>query len=285
MVRGRSFASVAEDILIHIVLFVFALVTLVPILYVFVSSFSRSNDLAQLKFGLAAYRYIFSAVTLPRAMMVSIYVTVLGTAVSLLFTAFMAYALSHRQLVGRNFFMFMVVFTMMFGGGIIPTFFVVRNTGLLNSLWSLIIPTAINSFNLIVLRNFFMAIPEELKESALIDGCHELIILFRIILPLSMPAMAAFGLFYAVAKWNTYFAAIIYIQDPNKWPIQVLLRQVIFVTTGIGDSTASSDVNMTFTSDAIRSAVIVVSTLPILLVYPFLQRHFTKGILLGSVKG
>jgi putative aldouronate transport system permease protein len=285
MIRDRSFAGLAEDIAIHLVLLAFALATLLPILYVLAMSFSRSNDLLQLKFGLAAYRYIFSAVTLPRSMMVSIYVTVMGTAVSLLLTAFMAYALAHRELVGRNAFMFMVVFTMMFGGGIIPTFFVVRSTGLLNSLWSLIIPTAINSFNLIVLRNFYMAIPDELKESAVIDGCHELIILFRIILPLSLPAMAAFGLFYAVAKWNTYFAAIIYIQEPAKWPIQVLLRQVIFVTTGIGDSSMSSDVNMTFTSDAIRSAVIVVSTTPILLVYPFLQRHFTKGILLGSIKG
>lgn len=285
MVRDRSLVGVAEDVLIHIALFAFSMLTLVPILYVLAMSFSRSNDLLQLKFGLAAYRYIFSAVTLPRAMMVSIYITVIGTAVSLLLTAFMAYALANRELVGRKLFMFMVVFTMMFGGGIIPTFFVVRNTGLLNTYWSLIIPTAINSFNLIVLRNFFMAIPDELKESAVIDGCHEMIILFRIVLPLSMPAMAAFGLFYAVAKWNTYFAAIIYIQEPNKWPIQVLLRQVVFVTTGIGDSTLSSDVNMTFTSDAIRSAVIVVSTLPILLVYPFLQRHFTKGILLGSIKG
>jgi putative aldouronate transport system permease protein len=258
---------------------------LLPILYVLVMSFSRSNDVTQLKFGLAAYRYIFSAVTLPRSMMVSIYITVLGTAVSLLLTAFMAYALSNKQLVGRNVFMFMVVFTMMFGGGIIPTYFVVRGTGLLNTLWSLIIPTAINSFNLIVLRNFFMAIPGELEESAVIDGCHELTILFRIILPLSMPAMAAFGLFYAVAKWNTWFAAVIYIQEPTKWPVQVLMRQVVFVSTGIGDSTLSSDVNMTFTSDAIRSAVIVVSTIPILLVYPFLQRHFVKGILLGSVKG
>ncbi len=285
MVRDRSLAGVAEDALIHVVLFGYAMLTLLPILYVLAMSFSRSNDLMQLKFGMAAYRYIFSAVTLPRSLMVSVYVTIVGTAVSLLLTSFMAYALACRDLVGRNAFMFMVVFTMMFGGGIIPTYFVVRGTGLMNTLWSLIIPTAINSFNLIVLRNFFMAIPDELKESAVIDGCHELIILFRIILPLSMPAMAAFGLFYAVARWNTWFAAIIYIQEPDKWPIQVLLRQVIFVTTGIGDSTLSSDVNMTFTSDAIRSAVIVVSTVPILLVYPFLQRHFTKGILLGSIKG
>jgi putative aldouronate transport system permease protein len=285
MVRDRSFFNVVEDVLIHVILFAFAMATLMPILYVLVMSFSRTNDLTQLRFGFAAYRYIFSAVTLPRAMLVTVYITVIGTAVSLLLTAFMAYALSSKQLLGRNVFMFMVVFTMMFGGGIIPTYFVVRSTGLLNSLWSLIIPSAINSFNLIVLRNFFMAIPDELEESAVIDGCHELTILFRIILPLSMAAMAAFGLFYAVAKWNTWFAAIIYIQEPAKWPIQVLLRQVVFVSTGIGDSSMSSDVNMTFTSDAIRSAVIVVSTLPILLVYPFLQKHFTKGILLGSVKG
>jgi len=285
MVKDKSYASRIVDILIYSTLFFYSIVTLLPFLYVAVKSFSVTNEIIPTKFGLDAYRFIFSTSAFLKSLGNSVYITLLGTAISLLVTSLMAYSLSNKQLVGRRLIMFIVIFTMMFNGGMIPTYFVVKQTGLLNSLWSLMIPTAVNAFNLIVLKNFFQNIPEELKESAVIDGCHELLILFRIILPLSLPALAAFGLFYAVAKWNIYFQALLYIHDPEKWPVQVLLRQVIFISTGaIGDS-LSADVNLTFSSEGIRSAVIIVATFPILLVYPFLQKHFTKGILLGSVKG
>jgi len=150
------------------------------------------------------------------------------------------------------------------------------------------IPNAINAFNLIVLKNFFQSIPGELKESAKMDGAHELTVLFRIIIPLSIPAMAVFGLFYAVERWNLYFLALLYISDAEKWPVQVVLQQVIYSTVGAiagEDATGTSADAAAFTSQGIRSAVILVATVPITLVYPFLQKHFVKGLLVGSIKG
>jgi len=167
----------------------------------------------------------------------------------------------------------------------IPTYFVVKAFGMINSYWSLIIPTAISAFNLIVLKNFFQQIPEGLEESAKIDGCHDLGILFRIVLPLSMPAMATFGLFYAVSHWNTYFNAVMYINDSEKWPVQIVLRQIVLLSQDmIGDSTAQAE-PMEYLPQTIRMASIVVATIPIVIVYPFLQKYFAKGVMLGSVKG
>ena len=175
---------------------------------------------------------------------------------------------------------------MLFNGGIIPTYFVVRATGLMNTLWAIMIPNAINAFNLIVLRNFFQNIPESLRESAKIDGCPEPVILWKIIAPLSLPAMAAFALFYAVEKWNIYFNALLYLSDSRKWPVQVLLRQIIYAQVGLlGEGRSGSDDAAALTALSVRSAVIVVSTVPIVMVYPFLQKHFVKGLLVGSIKG
>jgi putative aldouronate transport system permease protein len=182
--------------------------------------------------------------------------------------------------------MFMVLFTILFQGGFIPTFLVVKNLGLLDSLGSLIVVGLISAFNLIVLRNFFMQLPEGLIESAKIDGCSDYSIFLRIILPLSGPAIATFALFYAVAHWNAYFSAILYLNDPMKWPIQVWLRQIVILSQGgIGDSLGTEAATVMPAGAVIKNAVIVVATVPILLIYPFLQKHFTKGLLLGSVKG
>jgi putative aldouronate transport system permease protein len=181
--------------------------------------------------------------------------------------------------------MLMVLFTMLFSGGMIPTFLVVKTLGLLNSYWALILPGAISAFNLIILKNFFQQLPEGLEESAKIDGCGDLGLLFRIVLPLSLPALATFAMFYSVGHWNTFFSAILYINDSTKWPIQVLLRQIVILSQGgIGDS-AQFESNFVPPSETIKMATIVVSTVPILLVYPFLQKHFAKGVLLGSIKG
>ena len=199
-------------------------------------------------------------------------------------TSLMAYSLSHKHLPGRNLVILMVLFTMLFSGGMIPTYFVVKSTGLLNSLAALIIPSAISAFNLIILKNFFQSIPEELKESARIDGSHELGLLFKIVMPLSLPALATFALFYAVGIWNQYFNAILYLTDASKYPVQVILRQVIILTQGtIGDTSEIEAV--TYYGNSIKMAVIVIATVPIMIVYPFLQKHFAKGVLLGSVKG
>jgi len=280
----RNLGSRVFDFVNILFLSLFALAAVLPFIYVISSSFSVTSGLIPEKFTLEAYQYIFSAKTFYRSLLVSVYVTVIGTMIQLILTSLMAYGLSYRHVPGRSILLLMVVFTMLFSGGMIPTYFVVRSTGLLNTLWSLMIPNAISAFNLIILKNFFQSIPDELKESAKIDGAHELVVLFRIVMPLSLPAMAAFGLFYAVGLWNQYFNAIMYITDQTKYPVQVVLRQVIILAYGnIGDSTDTEDVP--YYGQSIRMAVIVVATIPIMLVYPFLQKHFAKGVLLGSVKG
>ncbi|MGE7826778.1 carbohydrate ABC transporter permease [Paenibacillus sp. NPDC093718] len=273
-------------------LLVISAVMLFPFVYLFSVSFSSFEDflgskllLWPSKWTTDAYEYIWASRTFRQALLNTSMVTVLGTIVNLFFTATMAYALS-RPIVGQRTVMFMVVFALLFSAGMIPTYLVVQETGLLNSIWSLILPVAIAPFNLIVIRQFFMNIPSDMIEAGIVDGANDLQIFGRIILPLSKPALAAFSLFYAVTHWNNYFAPILYINDPAKWTIQVVLRQIVVVgeTTG----TLGGD-NMFLENppppETIQMAAILMATLPILIVYPFLQKHFAKGVMLGAVKG
>jgi len=188
-------------------------------------------------------------------------------------------------LKGRSVILFLILFTMLFSGGMIPSFLVVKELGLLNSFWSVIIPAGISAFNLIILKNFFQGIPEALEESARIDGCSNTGALFRIVLPLSMPAIATFTLFYSVGHWNQFFTSIMYVTDSSLWPIQVILRQMIIEGSVEEFKAAIADGNIQTMPTTIQMAAIVVATIPILLVYPFLQKHFAKGVMLGSVKG
>jgi putative aldouronate transport system permease protein len=260
------------------------LLTFLPFVYVVISSFSADSGVWPHSFSIEPYKYIFSTSTFMRSIGVSVFITVAGTVLSLISTALMAYSLSYKSLPGRSGFMMMILFTMLFQGGMIPTYFVVKDLHLIDSIWSLMIPGMISAFYLIVMRDFFTSVPAELLESAKIDGAHEVGVLFRIVFPLSLPSLAAFGLFYAVGLWNQYFNAILYINQPDKWPVQVLLRQVVVLASGgLGD--ASSGESVAFYGQSVKMAVIVVSTIPILVVYPFLQKHFAKGALLGSVKG
>jgi len=286
MTPGRRAFAIVNGI----ILTAFALVCLLPFVNVLASSLATPGELATRPFvlwprtfTLDAYRYILSTPTIFRALGVSTIVTVGGTMISLLLTAFMAYALSKKHLKGRRMINFLVVFTMLFSGGMIPTFIVVKSLGMIDSLWSLIIPVAINAFNFVIMRSFFQGIPESLEEAARIDGCSELGVFFRIVLPLSLASIATIGLFYAVYYWNTYQSAILYINSSEKWPIQVLLRQIVIVASGMNaDETA---VDVVPPAQSIRMAVIFVATLPMLAVYPFVQRFFVKGALIGSVKG
>ncbi|WP_284638323.1 carbohydrate ABC transporter permease [Paenibacillus silviterrae] len=290
MIQDKTIGNRIFDIINYTLLLLTALICVLPFVYVLAVSFTSPAEVARgglilwpKEWSLASYRYIFSTDTLFRSMMVSIYITVLGTLINLLFTSLMAYPLAKSHLRGRQTILLGVLFTMLFGGGLIPTYFVVKALHLTNTLWSLMIPSAISAFNLIVLKNFFQQIPDGLEDSARIDGCNDVGVLFRIVLPLSLPAMATFGLFYAVGHWNQFFNAILYISDNTKWPIQVLLREiVILASSSIGDNTIDSADIQPLT---IRMAVIVFATVPILLVYPFLQKHFAKGVMLGSVKG
>lgn len=292
MVKYNSLGSKVFDVINYIWLLILAIITVLPFVHIIAGSFAAPEELIAksfilipTKFSFQAYEYIFSTNTLMRSLGVSVYITVVGTAINLLFTILTAYPLAHSNIVGRKGLMLMVIFTMLFSGGMIPTYLIVQQVGLMNKLGALIIPGAINAFNLIILKNFFQQLPPSLEESAKIDGCNDLVILLKIVLPLSMPSIAVLTIFYAVGHWNSYFNAILYINDSLKWPMQVLLRQIVIMSQGgFGDST-QFDKDAYIPPETVKMATIAISTIPILIIYPFLQKHFTKGILLGSVKG
>ncbi len=229
---------------------------------------------------LAAYRTVLSGGIVTQALVVSLGITVVGSLLSVAATVGMAYGLSRRDVVGGRFFLVTALFTMLFSPGIIPSFLAVKQLGLLNSFASLILPSLVSAFNLIVLRSFFMNIPDELYDAARIDGAGDFRILVRLVLPLSKGVLAVVGLFYAVGYWNAFFNAMLYLNDDSKWPLALVLRA--FVTQGDSISAGSEGI---VPQQAIQMAVVVVSVVPITLVYPFLQRFFTKGVLSGAVKG
>ncbi|TXK84551.1 carbohydrate ABC transporter permease [Paenibacillus sp. N3.4] len=287
--QNRSWGTRLFDWTNVAILLLVSAVMLIPFMYIIVISFATEQEVLSksflvfpTKFSLAGYRYILSTPILLRSLTVTIGVTVIGTLVNLLLTVLMAYPLARKDLYGRRPVMLMVIFTMVFSAGIVPTFLIVKALHLTNTYWALIIPSAISAFNMIIIKNFFQQLPDGLEESAKIDGCNDLGILFRIVIPLSLPAIATFSLFYAVTHWNTFLSAILYINDSKKWPIQVLLRQIVILSEkGLADMSEAPPPP----SKIINMAVIVFSTVPILSVYPFLQKHFAKGVLLGSVKG
>ncbi|MBD3917423.1 carbohydrate ABC transporter permease [Paenibacillus sp. PR3] len=289
----RTPAGVTFDVINYIVLGLFAAAAVLPFLYIIAGSFASDAELTKRAvflipktFTANAYRFIFSTDTIMKSIGVSIYVTVIGTLVNLAFTVTMAYALAKRGLMGRNLVLNLVIFSMLFGGGMIPTYLVIRDLHLLDTYWALMLPGAINAFNLIIVKNFFQELPPELEEAARIDGCSEIGLLLRIVLPLSAPVLATFTLFYAVGHWNDFFSSLLYLNDPQKWPLQVLLRQIVLLSQAAAGDLNSMDPNFVKPPEqSIKMAVIVVGTVPILLVYPFLQKHFAKGVLLGSVKG
>jgi putative aldouronate transport system permease protein len=277
----------------YVFLALFAMVTVLPFIYIIAGSFATEVELTERKFflfprdpSLSAYYYIFSSNTIFRSIGVSIFITVAGTLTNLAFTLSMAYALSRKDLMGRNLVMNLVIFSMLFSGGMIPSYLIVKELGLINSYAAVILPGAISAFNLIIIKNFFQQLPPGLEESARIDGCTDLGVLWRIVLPLSKPVIATFGLFYAVGHWNNFFAALLYLNDHTKWPLQVLLREIVMLSQlAVGDLSAMDPNFVQPPDQSIKMAVIVVGTIPILLVYPFLQKHFAKGVLLGSIKG
>ncbi|TVY11750.1 carbohydrate ABC transporter permease [Paenibacillus cremeus] len=290
MIRNRGAASRVFDGANYVILAILALVTFLPFYYVIVASMSpikqvltESVILWPEKFDFTAYHMILTTPSFIRALFFTIYVTVIGTFINMLLTATLSYSLSKKRFRARKVILMLIVFSMMFSGGLIPTYLVVKGMGMINTFWALVIPGAISAFNLIVLKNFFASIPEALEESARIDGCSNTGIFVRIVLPLSLPALASFTLFYAVGNWNQFFAPIMYENNSRFWTVQVVLRQLVI----IGDSTGygqTDDSNKTAFPETLKYAAIIVATLPILLFYPFLQKYFVKGVMLGSVK-
>jgi len=269
-----------------------ALVMFLPFVNVIAQSFSSSTAIINGKVGFwpkefttINYRYVFSDQSIWRAFGVSVYITVVGTLINLVATASLAYPVSRPEYVGRKFVVMLVLFTMVFSAPLIPNFILIKNLGLMNSLWALMIPGAISAFNFFVMRSFFMQIPPELIDSARIDGCGELRIIYNIVAPLSKPVMASLGIFYAVGHWNTYMAALYYINRPALWPIQVKLKKLFEQDDISIDPSSSAFSALAHTSpEGVKMAVIIIATVPIVLIYPFLQRHFVKGMMVGSVK-
>ncbi|MGL4176317.1 MAG: carbohydrate ABC transporter permease [Dermatophilaceae bacterium] len=234
--------------------------------------------------SLAAYEAILRGGVVTRAMLVSIGITVVGTLLSLATTAGMAYWLSRPGAVLAKPMLLLTLGALLFSPGLIPNYLIVKGLGLLDSWWSLILPVMINAFNVIVMRAFFQELPRELFESASIDGAGSATVFFRIVLPLSKPVMAVIGLFYAVAYWNAFFNALLYIQSTDKWPMALVLRTFVVNQTSVGGDQIGA-VEVVPPQLPLQMAILVVAIVPILLVYPFLQRHFAKGVMIGAVKG
>lgn len=291
----RSIGDRIFDIANIIVLGIIAIITLFPLYYVFVVSFTDPAEYIQKqgyilfpeKWTLDSYKYLLSTSAFQSATMISGFLATVGTALSLVITAALAYGLSRKRLQGRRLIMLLILITLLFSPGLIPPYLLVRDLGLINSIWSLILPVLTSGWYVILMKSFFDSIPVELEESAIIDGSTDIGVFFRIVLPLSLPALAAFGLFYAVAYWNTFFSAVLYINDHAKWPLQLVLRNMLIdsSTQAGGSAAAEMMAEQNIPTETLKMAAVVIATLPILCVYPFLQKHFAKGVMLGSVKG
>lgn len=289
--RKTSLGERAFDAMNALFMMVLILITLYPFYYVVMASLSHPVVVVQNRgillwpqgFTLEAYRAVLENPMIKIGYTNTLIYVTAGTFVNIILTSFGAYGLSRRNLFGKNLIMFMIVFTMFFGGGLIPTYLLVKNLGMLNTRWALIIPPAINTWNLIVMRTAFQSIPASLEESARMDGANDFTILFRIYLPLSLPVLSVMILFYAVSHWNAYFNAMIYLRDRTLYPLQLVLREIL-----IASSTESMLGGVVQDrepiGETIKYATIVVATFPILCIYPFLQRYFVKGVMIGALK-
>lgn len=271
-----------------------ALLVIYPL--VFVLSASLSNPQYVLsgelwlwpkEFTLDAYEKVFKNEDIINGFVNTLKYTVFGTILNVIMTILAAYPLSRRDLKGRGFIMAFIVFTMFFSGGLIPTYLLIRDLGMLNTFWVMVIPNAVAVWNIIIMRTFFQSIPHELEESAMIDGAGNFKILWSIVLPLSFPVIAVMVLFYSVGHWNSYFQALIYLQDQDKFPLQLILRQILIQgqTDDMIKATSESFLAQQLSVEGLKYAVLIVANLPMLMLYPFLQRYFVKGVMIGSLKG
>ena len=278
------------EIIIWVIMLFVVIVTLYPFWYICVGSVSSIGHIMKGnfllwpdQFSLSTYRYVLANPRIPRAYMNTIFLTVVGTAISMVLTTLGSYVLSKKYLPGRKTLTLFVVFTMLFGGGLIPFYMTVRSLGMIDTIWALIFPSAISSYNMIIMRNFLMTIPASIEESAQIDGARHFRILLRIYLPLSLPVMATITLFYAVGYWNAVFNAIIFLNKQDNQPVQVILREVLIQARS--DLLQFEDFRLNAPVETVKMALIVVTVAPIIMIYPFLQKYFVKGVLVGSIKG
>lgn len=277
------------DIIVTLVMVSILVVILYPMLNIIAISFSSSAHVVQRSvtvfprgFTLDAYREIFLSPKIPRAYMNTFIYTGLGTAINILMTILTAYPLSKSHLVGRKGFMTMIMLTMFFSGGMIPTYIVVRTLGMINTIWSLLLPNAIWTIELLILMSFFRSLPSAIYESAVIDGASEYRILWQLYVPLSKASLASIGLFYFMGHWNSYVLPFLYLNDQSMYPIQLVLKDMLLdETSSISNMVTTS----AFTPTSLKNAVIFITMIPVMIIYPFVQRYFVQGVMIGSVKG
>lgn len=291
--RSRSMGEWIFDIATGTILTGLACATLYPFLYEMTISLSSPSETQQIGLHLlplhptgAAWHAVLTSSGILRAYANTVFRTVVATVLSVVLTAMMAYPLAQKTFPHRRTINFLLLFSLLFSGGFVPLFLLVKDIGLLNSRWSLILPGAVGALNIIIMRNFFQAIPAELTEAARIDGASEMRILFRIVLPLSKPVLAVIGLWTALSHWNAWFDALLYISDPNKQVLQMFIRNTVVtqqdpILAGVTISLQQAPPS----SQSLGAAAVMIATLPIIALYPFVQKYFTQGILLGSVKG
>jgi len=290
---GQKRFSIGQTVL-NIVILLLVATCVLPFLNVIAISLSSKSAILRgevnfwpVEFNLDAYQVIFRDKSMTWALLYSVMLTVGYTVMAMILTILLAYPLSRQRLKGKKFFTLMVMFTMYFSGGLIPTYLTIKDLGMINTVWSLILPGVISTYNMVIMKNFFLGLPRELEEAANIDGANDFQILWRIILPLSLPSIATLSLFYAVGKWNSFSDALYYVQDRALQPLQLKLYYIIKGTTSVEISMVegnAADVGNKV-SESIESACIMFATLPILIVYPFVQKYFVQGATVGAVKG
>lgn len=302
MVIGKNSRRVKESredqifyFVVNVILWiVFALIA-VPLLYVLAASFSSASAVVEGKvylwpvdFSLAGYKAVFENSSIVRSFCNSVFYVVLGTAINVALTVCAAYPLSRRDMPGGNLIMMLFSFTMIFSGGMIPTYMLMSNLHLLNTVWAMVIPGAISVYNMIITRTFFRSnIPNELLEASQIDGCSDFVFFVRMVLPLSKAIIAVITLYYAIAHWNDYFNAFLYLTNKKLFPLQIILREILIVNQVNGDMIMDAELMEAKEglSELLKYSLIVVSVVPVLIIYPFVQRYFVKGVMIGSIKG
>lgn len=289
-----SFGDRVFTFFVYLFLAFFLLIVLYPMVYILSASFSDPLAvtagkvwLLPVNFTLRGYEVTFQNPQIITGYLNSLFYTVFGTLISVVLTVAVAYPLSRRDLYGAKVLLFLITFTLIFSGGLIPTYLVVKQAGLIDTRWALLIPQAVAAFQVIIARTFFRsAIPDELVEAAELDGCTDLQFLWRVVLPLSKPIIAVLALMYAVSQWNGYFDALLYLKSSDLQPLQLVLRNILILNTtssGVMDATAMAQRRQL--ADLLKYCLVVVGSVPVLLIYPFVQRYFVKGMLIGSIKG
>lgn len=291
---GRKPSSYIADAIIVIIMLALMFITVYPLLYTVFASFSDAKQLLKLEgpmwwplepFTLRGYELTFQNAKLVPSIFNTLFYVIIGTLGGLVITGMAAFVLSRKNFMLKNIIMKLIMFTMFFSGGIIPLFFVVRQIGIYDTRWAFLLPWIMSAYNMIIMRTFFLGIPESLEESATLDGATDLQIFFQIYVPLSTAVIAVIAMYYGVAWWNSWYQSLVFQPSNSLWPLQMILREVLITNTKSATTDVTSMAEESYTRELVKYCTVVVSTVPILIIYPFLQRYFVKGVMIGAVKG